>query len=272
MNTDLQRDASTLRALHFVARRPLLIANAWDVPSARVIEAAGAPVIATTSAGVAWALGRADGDVLARNECMAAVRRIIEVVTVPVSVDVEGGYGEDAAGVAETVAAVIGAGAVGINIEDGSRDPGDAAERIAAARRAAVEADVPLFINARTDVYLAGLVAPELQFAETLDRARRYLAAGADGIFVPGVDDLAVIERLVKAIAAPVNVMVGPGAPSVAELARVGVARVSLGSGVAQAAYAVARRAAEELLASGTYGVLGGAVDYAEMNALVSRA
>jgi 2-methylisocitrate lyase-like PEP mutase family enzyme len=269
VNTTRAESAAHLHSLH-VAGRPLLLPNAWDVASARLIEEAGAAAVATTSAGTAWSLGRPDGDALGRDIAVAAIARIAAAVSVPVTADIEGGYADDADGVERTVDAVLGAGAVGINVEDGARDPAEFAARVGAARRAADRAGVPAFVNARTDVFLSGLVEPDRELSETVDRARRVLDAGADGVFVPGVVDLATVEALCSAIPGPVNVMVGPGSPTVAELAGAGVARVSLGSGIAQAAYAVARRAAVELLGPGTYDAVVGAVDHGDLNALVA--
>ncbi|QYI97017.1 isocitrate lyase/phosphoenolpyruvate mutase family protein [Curtobacterium flaccumfaciens pv. flaccumfaciens] len=267
MNTTSTR-AATFHGLHDHRSRPLVLVNVWDAASARLVEDAGATAIATTSAGVAWSLGRPDGNTLTRAEAMDAVARIAASVSVPVTVDIESGYADDADGVARTVDAVLEAGAVGINIEDGRLHPEALADRIGEARRAADRAGVPLFVNARTDVHLAGLVDPERLLAETLERARRYRGAGADGVFVPGVRDVQTIRALVESIDGPVNVMAGPGSPTVAELARLGVARISLGSAVAQAAYAVVRQATAELRTTGTYDSLAGGVDYADLNAL----
>ena len=267
MNTTSTR-AATFHGLHDHRSRPLVLVNVWDAASARLVEDAGATAIATTSAGVAWSLGRPDGNTLTRAEAMDAVARIAASVSVPVTVDLESGYADDADGVARTVDAVLEAGAVGINIEDGRLHPDALADRIGAARRAAERAGVPLFVNARTDVHLAGLVDPERRLAETLERARRYRGAGADGVFVPGVRDVQTIRALVESIDGPVNVMAGPGSPTVAELARLGVARISLGSAVAQAAYAVVRQATAELRPTGTYDSLAAGVDYADLNAL----
>ena len=267
MNTTSTR-AATFHGLHDHPSRPLVLVNVWDAVSARLVEDAGATAIATTSAGVAWSLGRPDGNTLTRAEAMDAVARIAASVSVPVTVDIESGYADDADGVARTVDAVLEAGAVGINIEDGRLHPDALADRIGAARRAADRAGVPLFVNARTDVHLAGLVDPERLLAETLERARRYRGAGADGVFVPGVRDVETIRALVESIDGPVNVMAGPGSPTVAELARLGVARISLGSAVAQAAYAVVRQATAELRTTGTYDSLAAGVDDADLNAL----
>ncbi|MGW6819162.1 isocitrate lyase/PEP mutase family protein [Streptomyces sp. NPDC055005] len=260
--------ATAFAGLHTPAS-PLALANAWDVAGARLVEAAGGAAVATTSAGVAWSLGAPDGDALARDRALDLVARVAAAVSVPVTADIEGGFGADAAGVAETVAGVLAAGAVGINIEDGNRAPADHAERLAAARAAAETAGVPLYVNARVDTYLFGLGEPGGRLDETLRRAAAYLEAGATGIFVPGVTDPATVAELAEGIDAPLNILVGPGAPSVAELGALGVARVSLGSWVAEAAYAVVRRAAEEMLREGTYTSLAGSLPYGELNALL---
>ncbi|WP_217571963.1 isocitrate lyase/phosphoenolpyruvate mutase family protein [Streptomyces sp. GbtcB7] len=278
--------ALAFRALH-IPGRPLVLPNAWDTASARLVEEAGAAAVATTSAGLAWDLGTADGDRLDRDRALGAVARVAAVVRVPVSADIESGYAKDAAGVGDTIRAVLAAGAVGVNIEDalydgegddgegvgdGGRGPlrpvAEQAERIAAARAAADAAGVPLFINARIDTVLRGAGGVE----ETLERAAAFLAAGADGIFVPGAVDPGTVKSLVAGVEGPLNVLVGPGAPSVAELAALGVARISTGSSIAQAAHAVVRRAARELLSAGTYDSLTGGLDYAELNILLGDA
>ncbi|MFI9766741.1 isocitrate lyase/phosphoenolpyruvate mutase family protein [Streptomyces sp. NPDC052415] len=253
-----------------------MLPNAWDTPSARVVEDAGAPALATTSAGLAWDLGTADGGRLDRDRALAAVARIVAAVAVPVSADIESGYADDPAGVAETIRAVLALGAVGVNIEDALYEPGagplrpvpEQAERIAAARAAADAAEVPLFVNARIDTFLRGAGGVEA----TLERATAFLAAGADGIFVPGAVDPGTVKLLVDGIDAPVNVMAGPGAPTVSELASLGVARVSVGSAIAQAVHALVRRAARELLGAGTYGTLADGADYGELNSLLGGA
>lgn len=267
--------ALAFHALH-IPGRPLVLPNAWDTASARLVEEAGAAAVATTSAGLAWDLGTADGDRLDRDRALGALARVAAAVRVPVSADIESGYAKDAAGVGDTIRAVLAAGAVGVNIEDalydgegvgdGGRGPlrpvAEQAERIAAARAAADAAGVPLFINARIDTVLRGAGGVE----ETLERAAAFLAAGADGIFVPGAVDPGTVKSLVAGVEGPLNVLVGPGAPSVAELAALGVARISTGSSIAQAAHAVVRRAARELLSAGTYDSLTGGLDYAELN------
>lgn len=266
------------RALH-ADGRVLVLPNAWDVASACVMADAGAAAIATTSAGVAWSLGAPDGDHLGRDRALDLITRVAAAVDVPVTADIEGGYGSDPDEVADTVRGVIGAGAVGVNIEDADhrgssplRPVDEQCERIAAARHAANTEDLPLFINARVDTYLLGVGDPATRLPATLERAAAYLAAGADGIFVPGVTDLDTVAVLAKEVPAPLNVMAGPGAPAVAELAGVGVARVSVGPAIALAAYAVVRHSTRELLSAGTYSALAAALEYRRVDALMPRA
>jgi 2-methylisocitrate lyase-like PEP mutase family enzyme len=269
-----QDRAKTFRQLH--TQRPLVLPNAWDAASARVIEQAGAAAIATTSAGVAWSYGHVDGQRLQRNEMIDVIRRIIQTVAIPVTADIEGGYGEGSIqDVIETVHAVLAAGAVGINLEDSPGQAGSAllaaevhAERIQAARSAARAAGIDLVINARTDVYLLQVGAPETRLAEAIRRANLYRAAGADCLFVPGVIDAATITALVQSLNGPLNIMAMPGAPSIAQLGQLGVARVSLGPALAQRALAMTQRAAHELLTQGTYQTLEQRMPISEINQL----
>ncbi len=270
--------ARPFRRLH--AGRPLVLPNAWDAGSARVVEEAGAAAIATTSAGMSWAHGRRDGQGLALAEAAAAVRAIVRVVRVPVTVDIESGYGAGTpADVAAAVDAVLAAGAVGVNLEDSPGRDGapllsvdEHVARIRAARAVARDRGVDLFINTRTDVYLAGVGEPDGRFDAVVGRAAAYVEAGADGVFVPAVRDADTIGRLAAAIAAPLNVMAGPGAPSVDALARLGVARVSLGPSLALAALGLVRRAVREVLAEGTYAALDGAPAFGDVDGLFGDA
>ncbi|WP_436491881.1 isocitrate lyase/PEP mutase family protein [Actinokineospora sp. HUAS TT18] len=253
----------------------LALANAWDVASACVTVAAGAKAVATTSSGVAWSLGARDGDALDREAAVGLIARVCAAVDVPVTADIETGFGDTPHDVAETVRAVLAAGAVGVNIEDSFasddsplRDIAAQSERYAAARAAADDAGISLFINARVDTFLRSVGNEDTRVALTVERAHAYLAAGASGIFVPGARDLATIKTLVAEIPAPLNIMVGPGVPSVPELAGVGVARASLGGAIAEAAYGLARRATEELLTTGTYESVRGGLTWPELNAL----
>ena len=266
------------RQLH--SQRPLVLPNAWDASSARVIERAGALAIATTSAGVAWAHGHGDGQRLERDQMIAAIREIVRAVRVPVTADIEGGYGIGSENdIAITVCAVIEAGAVGINLEDSLGLNGEAllspemhAARIRAARAAAQSLGADLLINARTDVFLCQVGSPESRLGEAIRRANLYCAAGADCLFVPGVIDAATIAELVLQIDAPINIMAGPGAPTLARLGELGVARVSLGPAVALAALAATQRVALELLGAGTYGELESALAFADADGLFTRA
>lgn len=272
--TNTQQDKA--KAFHALHTGPVLtLPNAWDVASARIIEEAGARAIATTSAGVAWSLGAPDGNRLTRPLAVALIARVCSAVSVPVTADIESGFADDPAGIAETIRMVIDAGAVGVNLEDGV-GPGllpieDYAQRVAAARSAADAGGVSLFINARTDVYLRGIGTPESRLDHVVERAGAYVAAGADGIFVPGVVDPPTLKSLVSEIDAPLNVMAGPGAPPVPELEALGVARVSVGPSLTEAAYATTRRAAVELLTTGTYDSLTPALTFPELNALLDQ-
>ncbi|MFJ6636068.1 isocitrate lyase/phosphoenolpyruvate mutase family protein [Streptomyces sp. NPDC091376] len=260
--------AQTFRALH-VPGSPLILPNAWDAASARVVAEAGARAVATTSAGVAWSLGYGDGDHLGRDQALRAIARITAAVDAPVTADIERGYATDPAGVAETVRGVLAAGAVGINLEDTLRPVAEQAERIAAARRAADEAGIPLFINARIDTHRLPPGDRAAWLDETLARGRAYAEAGADGIFVLGTLDARTVETLVDSSPLPVNVLTGPGALPASELAGTGVARISAGSSIAEAAYGLVRRAAHELLSQGTTDTLRGGFDYATLNTLL---
>lgn len=267
--------AQRFRDLH---DRLLVLPNAWDACSAAVVAAAGAAAVGTTSGGVAWSLGRGDGELLTRQEAAEVVRRVVQAVDVPVTADVEGGYGPAPEDVARTVALMVSAGAVGVNVEDhdpvaGSLHTVDAqAARIAAARDAAAAAGLPgLVVNARTDVHLRGVGPADTRFDETVERARRYVAAGADCVFVPGLLDLPALERLARAIPAPVNAMAVPGGPSVAALAAAGVRRVSVGTALAEAAYTAARAAATAFLRDGELPVVQGALDYGALQTLNER-
>jgi len=255
---------------------PLLLPNAWDVASAITIADAGAKAIATTSAGVAWSLGVPDAAGLGADRAAAVIERITAAVPVPVSADIEAGYGPAPDAVAATVTAVVQAGAVGINLEDRSGrevtplfEPAEQAERLAAARIAADRLNVPLWINARTDLFLAGAGRAEERLDAALQRAAAYAAAGADSLFVPGLTDLDAITEL-AAGPLPVAMMVWDGAPTVAELTAAGAVRISLGSAIAQAAYAVAARATTELLTDGTYRSTAHGITYERINAILA--
>ncbi len=268
--------AEAFRRLH-AGPGLLVLPNAWDVASARVIEAAGFAAIATSSAGVAWALGYPDGERVSRREMLTVVRRIARNVAVPVSADMEAGYGSSPEAAAETARGVIAAGGIGLNLEDGTRagtllDVGLQVERIRAVREAAAAGGVPVFLNARTDAFELGDLTPAERFAEAVRRATAYHAAGADGLFVPFVSDAATIGQLARALPGPLNVIAGPPAPPLGELARLGVRRASLGPRVVQATLGLIRRIVTELRDRGTYTALADLMPFAELQTLLARA
>jgi 2-methylisocitrate lyase-like PEP mutase family enzyme len=245
----------------------LVLANVWDCASAKIVELAGYPAIATSSAGVAFSLGYADGQRIPMEEMMAAVKRIAACVAVPVSADLEAGYGD----VAKTAAALVESGAVGLNLEDREGDGpeglveiGRQCERIRTVKRVGRERGVPLVLNARTDLFLAQIGDPADRFERAIERLRAYIEAGADCVFVPAVTREDLIRRFVEELRFPLNVLAAAGTPPVARLREIGVARVSVGSGLARSAMGHARRAAEALRASGNFdAVLEGAIPYA---------
>jgi 2-methylisocitrate lyase-like PEP mutase family enzyme len=276
MNLEQQKaKALAFRALHH-GPKALVLPNIWDVASARIIEEAGFPAIATSSAGVAFSLGYPDGQKISPEEMLARVARIAKAVKVPVTADVEAGYGNRPEDAAHTAQGVIEAGGVGINLEDGTGDRTHPLvelslqlEKIHAAREAALKAGVLLVVNARTDVYLDQVGGPETRYDETVKRALAFRDAGAECVFVPGLRDPEAIGRLVRDLKCPVNMLAGLGSPSVSELEKLGVARISLGSGPMRAAMGLVRRMAEELKTTGTYNWLEGAPSHAEMNGLL---
>jgi 2-methylisocitrate lyase-like PEP mutase family enzyme len=264
--------AETLRALH-KGPRLLVLANVWDCASARIVAKAGFPALATSSAAVAAVYGYPDGQRISRDEMIEMVGRIARSVQLPVSADVEAGYGESTEASAQTARAVLAAGAVGINLEDTADDgrllPVDRqVEKIRAARAAAQ----PLVINARTDVFGVEGIAPADKMPEAIRRANAYLAAGADCAFVPWVADPERIAALVRDVKGPLNVLISPKSPPLAELERMGVRRASVGSGIARAVYGLAAKIARELRESGTYAALvEGAIPYAEMQQILGQ-
>jgi 2-methylisocitrate lyase-like PEP mutase family enzyme len=265
--------ANLFRELHH-GPKILVLPNAWDVASARILENAGVAAIATTSAGVAFTLGYPDGQKISREEMLEVVARIAAKVKIPVTADVEAGYGNRPEDAALTAKAVIEAGAVGLNLEDRSDDRrlvdlSLQLEKIAAVRETSRKMGVPLVLNARTDVYLLEAGNPESRFDETVKRLIAFREAGADCLFAPGIRDLAVISRLVRELKHTVNILAGPGSPSIPELQRAGVARVSLGSSTMRATLGLLQRIAQELQTTGTYNSLEGAPSHIEVNKLL---
>jgi 2-methylisocitrate lyase-like PEP mutase family enzyme len=273
------RKAETLRKLHG-GPRVLVLPNAWDVASARVLEDLGYPAIATTSAGIAFALGYPDGQRISRDEMLETVARIARAVRVPVTADMESGYGTTPADMAETAKAIVAAGAVGLNFEDVTGDTESSqvetslqVEKIRTIREVSASQGVPLVINARTDVYLMPIGPEATRFERTVNRLRAYRAAGADCVFAPGVSDRGLIDRLVKAVDTPLNILVTPACPSIPELEALGVRRASIGSGVMRTTLGLVRRIGKDLLERGASSALfEGSIPFAELNELMARA
>ena len=273
---DQRAKAEALRDLH-VPGDPLLLLNAWDAASAVVIARAGARAIASSSAAAANALGYADGQQLTREQMLGAVAAIAGAVDLPVTADMEAGYGDAPEAAAATARGVVKVGAVGLNMEDLSDGDEDLlpierfATKIAAVRAVGDETGIPLVLNARTDVFLGQVGDPSTRLERAVERGRAYLAAGADCIFVPGVIDPGVITALVQGIDGPVSVLAVPGSPPLTELKAFGVARISTGSGPYRAALALARRMAQEAYGQGSLEeMIAAQVAFADAQALFS--
>jgi 2-methylisocitrate lyase-like PEP mutase family enzyme len=253
--TSQAEKAERLRSLHH-GQAPLLLPNAWDAGSAKVLAALGFSALATTSSGFAATLGRLDGCVT-RDEALTHAAVLVAATDLPVSADLENGYADDPAGVAETIAGALDAGLAGCSVEDFTGRPEApiydaalAADRVAAAAEAAHGGAVPLVLTARAENHLHG----RADLADTIARLQAYQAAGADVLYAPGLTEIDAIRELVAAVDRPVNVLALPGGPSVAELAAVGVRRISVGGAFAFAALGALVEAAGELNDKGTYG------------------
>jgi len=264
--------AAAFRGLHHEAH-PLLLPNAWDPISAWVIQAGGAKAIATTSAGVAWSRGVADGSGLDASTALDAVARILAAVDVPLSADLERGYHESPSQAAETVAEAIRLGVCGVNIEDSVGgtlvDPADQVDLLGRVAGVVKYSGVPIFINARTDTFLFADPASDVEalVEETVSRGRSYADAGADGLFVPGIADRDVIMRIAMGVPVPINVMVGAAPVAVAEMADLGVRRISWGSQVAQSTFGWLQRQVGELLGSDGGAGMPAGLDFGPTNA-----
>ncbi|HVH14703.1 MAG TPA: isocitrate lyase/phosphoenolpyruvate mutase family protein [Candidatus Angelobacter sp.] len=271
-----QKDkARDFRALHH-GKRILILPNAWDVPSARIFENEGFPAVATSSAGLMVSLGYPDGEVIDRDEFLSAIRRIGRVLSVPFSVDIVAGFGRTTKEVLITVKAILKAGGVGINIEDFAHatkklDPIEReVENVRAIRKLGDTVGIPLVVNARTDALRFGLGDEDAKFQEAVRRSIAYRDAGADCVYPMGLTEAALIGRFVKELDFPVNVMVRKGLPTVSELDRLGVARVSFGPGASYAALGLLKRAAKEVLERGTYqNLIDDTISFDELNSLV---
>jgi 2-methylisocitrate lyase-like PEP mutase family enzyme len=250
----------------------LVLPNAWDAGTARLIESMGAKAIATTSAGLAWSRGYPDGNALPNDQLIGAARDIARVIRVPLTVDIEAGYSDDPRAVAELVVRILDIGAVGINIEDGTASADLLCKKIAAVRGNAARSGVDLFINARTDVYLQGIASGDAAIDEVIHRALRYCAAGCDGLFVPGLssgDAMAAIAQATEPM--PLNVMALPSLPSMDALRKHGVRRLSAGSAIAQAALGCTSRLAAGLLAGTMAEMFTAGAEYHAVNTLLKN-
>lgn len=260
--------ARVFRALHQSGL--LILPNAWDAGSARIIEHAGAPAIATSSAAVAWAHGYPDGEAIPTDALLSTVRAMARVVSIPVSADIEAGYAPDADAAGAFAARVIDAGAVGVNVEDGTGAPERLAAKIGRMKDVAAKAGVDLWVNARVDVYLRRLKDGDAAYEETVTRARRYREAGADSIFVPAAADEALLAQLVRDVVLPLNVLAWPGVPPAQRLRELGVRRLSAGSGIAKVVVNAIHAMATAFLADGRSDAFtGGTLNNPDINRLM---
>lgn len=278
MNVSSQsQKAEALRALH-QGPKIVLFANAWDVAGAKTVEALGLQAIATTSAGIANMLGYIDGQNISRGEMLEMVGRIAKAVKVPVTADMEAGYAKTPEEMYDTATELIQCGAVGLNLEDsedGERrlvDLGLQLDKIRALREAGEKAGVKLVLNARTDAYWWKGARPETKMDDTVHRANAFRKAGADCVFVPGLRALNEIGEFLRQSPGPLNVLGGAGVPSIAELERAGVRRVSIGAGAYRAALGLMRRIATQLRDEGTFDLIGEfMIPFAETNKLLAQ-
>jgi 2-methylisocitrate lyase-like PEP mutase family enzyme len=262
------------RALH-AGDKPFIIPNPWDAGSARILAGAGFKALATTSSGFAFTLGRQDG-MISRDEALANARAIVEATPLPVSADLENGYGHDPEDVATTMILAFEAGLAGASVEDATGDAADpiygfdhAVARVAAAVRAARSRPHPFTVTARAEGFLHG----RRDLDDIVKRLKAFEAAGADVVYAPGLPDLASIRVLTSSVACPVNVLVNAGlATTVAELGDAGVRRISLGGAVARAALGGLFRAAREMAERGSFGFLTDAASISEVNSCMRSA
>lgn len=270
--------AEQFRKLHH-GPRMLLLPNAWDVASARILEECGHPAIATSSAAVAFSLGYPDGQRISRDEMLEVCGRIARAVNIPVTADLEAGYGTTVKDMVETVKAAIAEGIIGMNLEDVTGDHENSVvdlplqvEKIRAISETAKSVGVPFVLNARTDVYLMPIGPEATRLERTVERLRAYRDAGAACLFAPGVYDRDIIAKLVKALEAPLNILANPALPPMAELEKIGVARVSAGSGIMRAAMGVVQRVAKEVLEQRSFDTMFvGATPYVDLNRMMQR-
>ncbi len=265
--------STSAREFHALHQNGLLILpNAWDAGSARIIEHAGAKAVATSSAAVAWSHGYPDGEALAPEALLSTVRAIARVVKVPVSADVEAGYAPDSAAAGGFAARVVDAGAVGVNVEDGTDAPELLAAKITSMKNAAAHAGIDLWVNARVDIYLRQIKEGAAAYEETVARAQRYRDAGANSIFVPAAADETLLARLVRDVVLPLNVLAWPGLPPASQLKELGVRRLSAGSGIAKVVLNNVYTMTQAFLADGRSEPLSpGRLNNPEINRLMRR-
>lgn len=274
--TSLSEKGRRFVDMHKEAREgglPIVLPNVWDAGTAKIVAGEGYKALATTSAGVAFAQGLPDGELISADVMLDAVGKIAAAVDLPVTADLEAGYGKSPADVAHTIRRAIEAGIVGANIEDSIAEQNYALHdfeyaiaRLKAARHAAEATGIPFALNGRTDAYWGKKPDDAAAFAEAVKRGNAFLKAGATSAFVPFISDPGVIGRLAKAIDGPMNIIAGPGMPPIKELARLGVARISTGGTVTRASMALVRQAARELLTTGTYEFAKSAIPHMELN------
>jgi 2-methylisocitrate lyase-like PEP mutase family enzyme len=270
MNTSIKAKAAAFHELHH-ADQILVLPNCWDVLSAVVLKEAGAKAIATTSAGLAWVHGYADGEKLPVDVLIPAIREITRVVDLPVTVDLESGFTDDLATFATTIEAVIEVGAVGINLEDGSKPPELLIAKIGVVKEVAGHKDVPFFLNARTDVVLRALAPDAEAVKEVIRRGTLYRDAGSDGLFVPGLVRLDKIRTIVDSVDLPLNVLATRGVATIAELEQSGAKRLSLGARLSEAVFGRLTQLATKLLHNRSLeGLFAESLSYAEINGLLS--
>jgi 2-methylisocitrate lyase-like PEP mutase family enzyme len=254
------------RDLHFTPS-PFLLLNAWDAASAALWQEEGAVAIATSSAALAWSLGYPDGGSLPRHELLAAIKRIVRVLHVPLSVDIEDGYSESPDAVAQLVMEIAQCGVAGINIEDGANSPENLCKKLHAIRY--LLADTELFVNVRTDVFLRQLAPQDTALSVTIARLLQYREAGADAAFVPGLMRLEQVSMLAPSIGMPLNLMMLPDMPTIADLTAAGAQRFSVGPALFQSGYGYTRRLAQQFLGrQDVSNLFDHSISYEPMNAV----
>lgn len=263
-----EEKAQLFEAIHL---NTFILPNAWDVASARIFEEEKFPAVGTTSGGIAFSLGYPDGQRIPAGEMLSVVKRIAQALEAPVSADIEAGYGDPIA----TAQRAWEAGAVGINLEDVTGD--DASTQVSLDQQAEVirrirVAAPQLVVNARTDIFLMGIGEAGSRLERAIERLRVYREAGAQSVFAPGLKDNRQIAELAAAVNAPLNVLAGPGFPDLQTLKKLGVKRVSVGSGPMRACMGLVTKIARELQNGGTYqAIIEGQYVYAEANRLFGR-